>query len=185
MPDDEWMRERLKPSPLMKPFFAISVASQQRHKSCERRLSETFGDLHLCSPLFDFSFYSRYYDEELGGQVWKYFIALQELLPADRIVEIKLAVEEIQTEFAEVREGRKKRIVNIDPGYLNGWQVILSTVKNHSHRLYLGQGVYCEMTLIYRKGAFQPLPWTFPDYTSPLAIEYFSKLRMEYRRQLV
>ncbi len=44
---------------------------------------------------------------------------------------------------------------------------MLATGKNYLHRIYLGRGVYADLTLIYEKGGFQPLPWTYPDYASP------------------
>jgi hypothetical protein len=39
-------------------------------------------------------------------------------------------------------------------------------MKDFSHRVYLGGGVYAEITLQYVHGRWQALPWTFPDYAS-------------------
>jgi hypothetical protein len=41
---------------------------------------------------------------------------------------------------------------------------VLATGKNFTHRIYLGRGIYADLTLVYRGGGFQALPWTYPDY---------------------
>ncbi|MFN4132318.1 MAG: DUF4416 family protein, partial [Caldimicrobium sp.] len=80
-------------------------------------------------------------------------------------------------------EGGKRR-VNLDPGYLSLSKVVLSTFKDYSHRLYLGRSVYGEVTLIFREGSFQPLPWTYPDYKNEKVIEVFNKARSFYKERI-
>jgi hypothetical protein len=70
-----------------------------------------------------------------------------------------------------------QRKVNIDPGYICLEQVMLATGKNYIHRIYLDRGVFANLTLIYEKGSFKAIPWTFPDYSEDKTIEMFNKLR--------
>jgi len=42
--------------------------------------------------------------------------------------------------------------------------LVLATTKDQQHRLYLGQGIYAEVTLAFRSRQWQPLGWTYPDY---------------------
>jgi hypothetical protein len=62
--------------------------------------------------------------------------------------------------------------------------MVLATTKDYSHRIYLGQGIYAEVTLRYRRGAFHPWEWTYPDYGSPRYLEIFAHIRDIYAGQL-
>ncbi|GAB4240144.1 MAG: DUF4416 family protein [Acidobacteriota bacterium] len=173
---------RRKPAPEVLPFFAVAWAREGRCEAAEVRLTGLVGPLVLCSPVYCFSEFSSYYDAELGGRVWKYLVAADRLVRADELVTIKLATEEIEAEFRRTPEAGGGRTVNIDPGYVNGWQVVLATVKNHGHRLYLGRGIFGEVTLRYVRGRFEGLPWTYPDYLSePVqhALEAFRRRYLE------
>ena len=46
-----------------------------------------------------------------------------------------------------------------------------------THRLYLGQGVCGDLTLLYQDDSFQPLPWTYPDYAHAEIRTFFAWLR--------
>jgi len=61
---------------------------------------------------------------------------------------------------------------------------VLATTKNYAHRIYLGGGIYAEVTLRYQGGTFRPWPWTYPDYASPPLIAIFNHIRQLYVRQL-
>jgi hypothetical protein len=76
------------------------------------------------------------------------------------------------------------RRVNIDPGYLAGAKFVLLTGKDYSHRLYLGEGIYGEVTLVVQRGGFSPLPWTYPDYGSQPLLGILDQLRRKYLWQL-
>ena len=71
-------------------------------------------------------------------------------------------------------------MVNIDPGYLLHERFVLATGKNYSHRIYIGKGIYADLTLMYTKGKFEPLPWTYPDYASENIIDFLEKVRKKY-----
>ena len=74
--------------------------------------------------------------------------------------------------------------MNIDPGYLTAARVVLASTKDFAHRLYLGKGIYGEVTLLYQKKDFQALPWTYPDYRSEAYRQFFRELRRVYMAQL-
>ncbi|MEW6358916.1 MAG: DUF4416 family protein [Planctomycetota bacterium] len=76
------------------------------------------------------------------------------------------------------------RPINLDPGYLTLSKVVLATAKDYSHRLYLGRGIYAEVTLHYQKGEFVAWPWTYPDYKTEGYHAFFRKLREIYLAQL-
>jgi hypothetical protein len=76
------------------------------------------------------------------------------------------------------------RTVNIDPGLLSLSSLILASTKNYAHRIYLGQGIYAEITLIYKNHRFNALDWTYPDYQEDSALEFFQRARAILQEQL-
>ncbi len=99
-----------------------------------------------------------------------------ELVFQDALAEIKHATHKLEQEFS--KEG--KRQANIDPGILTAERLVLATGKNLPHRIYLGLGVFANLTFIYRKDSFVPLPWTYPDYVSKEVIEFWNNVRKSY-----
>jgi len=166
--------------------MAIMATADDYHARAEEALEQAFGPIDRHSDRYDFSHFSTYYDKEMGGRVWKYFVTFRRLMPMDSLVAVKLTIEKLQERFAaETQEdGVFRRTVNLDPGYVTGWNLVLATVKNHAHRLYLGRGVYGEVTLLFHKNAFEPLPWTYRDYASPAVIDFFRQVRCDYLKQL-
>ena len=53
---------------------------------------------------------------------------------------------------------------------------MLASTKDHAHRIYLGDGIYAEVTLAYRQRQWQPLEWTYPDYRRDDYQEFFTRL---------
>lgn len=172
------MGEVKKPLPV-KLFVGILVSEPECLVSVRRRLEEVLGPADLVSPLLDFV-YTRYYEPEMGPDLKRQFWGFSRLVEPDALPEIKLFTNQVEREFAV--DGRRR--VNLDPGYLALAKVVLATTKDYSHRLYLGRGIYGEVTLIYQKRAFHPLPWTYPDYRSEECHRFFLQLREIYRNQL-
>ena len=82
----------------------------------------------------------------------------------------------LETEFSV----DQKRRVNIDPGYLVLERFVLATGKNFAHRIYLGRSIYADLTLVYRRGGFQTLPWTYPDYAAETMLKFLDQVRQKY-----
>jgi len=68
-----------------------------------------------------------------------------------------------------------KRTINLDPGYLAQDKLVLATTKDFYQRLYLGQGIYGEVTLHFQKGRFRYFSWTYPDYSDPPFLDILDK----------
>ncbi len=147
-------------------------------------LEAELGPIESRSVEYDFSPFSTYYDDEMGTPVRKHFLVFKQPRSMERLLETKLFAEMLQERYAFSNKGARARRVNLDPGYLTPWSVVLSTVKNHAHRIYLGKGVFAELTLIFRNGGYQPLPWTYPDYSSPGVVRFLGDVRSSYMRQL-
>ncbi|MEI8217519.1 MAG: DUF4416 family protein, partial [Elusimicrobiota bacterium] len=67
--------------------------------------------------------------------------------------------------------------MNIDPGYVTPAKVVLASTKDYSHRIYLSDGIYAEVTMMFQKGSYVFLPWTYSDYQSKAALQFFNRIR--------
>jgi len=76
------------------------------------------------------------------------------------------------------------RPVNLDPGLIEPSKLVLVTTKNYSHRIYIGKKMYAEVTLIFDKGHWQSLPYTYPDYKQQCYFDFFEKVRTKLLEQL-
>jgi hypothetical protein len=70
------------------------------------------------------------------------------------------------------------RTVNIDPGVLTPGNVIMASHREFGHRVYLGRGVFAEVTLVYARGRFTQLPWTNADFCDEEAVRFFTDVRL-------
>lgn len=181
-----WSARRTNPPPAT--FFVALMTRQEGYcEQAEDDLQEHLGPLLCRSDLYSFSCYSKYYDREMRGSVWKYFVGFRRPLPMDQLRKVKCLTETLEWKRSIAsnvlsRNSSYRRSVNLDPGYVSAWNMVLTTVKNRAHRIYLGGGIFCEVALIFRSGAFQGMPWTYPDYLSSLSLDFFSRVRRHHVR---
>ena len=100
------------------------------------------------------------------------------------IAEIKKQTNLRESQFGERREGELHRRINLDPGYLSPAKLVLATTKDYDHRIYLGKGIYAEVTLRYTEFSYQPCKWTYPDYREESHLKIFNEIRAIYMQQL-
>ena len=135
-----------------------------------------FGPVVLESPSYPFT-HTKYYELEMGSGLLKFFWAFSGFFPQEALAEAKGFTNALEEELAEDREGVLRRVVNLDPGYLTEAQLVLATTKGYSHRIYLGDGIYAEVTMVYHGGSFEPMGWTYPDYKMPLVLRFMEEVR--------
>ena len=126
--------------------------------------------------------HTEYYAQEFGDQLIRKFVFFERLIWPDQLWKIKRAIIEIERQMGEVINGRLYRRVNLDPGYLTHSKVVLSTRKDFSHRVYLQEGIYAEVTLIYQGKQFRPMPYTYPDYRATEYLQLFDQAREAFCR---
>lgn len=143
-------------------------------------LENIYGKIDYLSPVFPFEF-TDYYKEEMGENLLRRFYSFETLIIPDMIVDIKLGTNELEKTFLL----ENKRMVNIDPGYMDYHKIVLPSAKFGGQKLYMGKGIYGDITLWYEKGRFKPFPWTFLDFKSGLYDKVFLEIRAKYKRQMV
>ncbi len=138
-------------------------------------LAWEFGSVDMISPWFPFD-YTDYYEFEMGDSLHRRVFAFKNLIKQSALAEIKIKTNELEKKYSI--DG--KRSVNIDPGYMLRERFVLATGKNYTHRIYIGGQIYADLTLVFTKGSFQKLPWTYPDYADQKMISYLKIVRDKY-----
>ncbi len=141
-------------------------------------LKKNFGKIDFESPALKFD-YTDYYENEFGKGLSRKFVSFKKLVLPDRLAKIKSLTNTLELNLTF----NNKRIINIDPGYLDLAKLVLATTKDFAHRIYLKHGIYAEVTLFYSKNSFTFKEWTYPDYRTPEYIEIFNHIREIYARQ--
>jgi hypothetical protein len=169
----------------VKLFIGVLVSDPSLVAEVKTRLAALYGPIDHESPVIPFDF-TDYYAGEMGDIIDRVFFSFERLIEADRLAEIKRQTNELEEEFqaGPVRSLNVKRPVNLDPGYIEHAKVILASTKNFYHRIYLGRGIFAEVTMHFRNNTFQFFPWTYPDYQSKEYQEFFLRIRHIYRSQL-
>ena len=134
-----------------------------------------FGQIDLVSSWMRFN-YTSYYEPEMGSPLFRRVFAFKPLISQGDLSAFKLTTNQIEDQHSH--QGRRR--VNIDPGYMLRERFVLASGKNFSHRIYIGEGIYADLTLIYEKGSFRKLPWTYPDYSDDGMLKFLEQVRNKY-----
>lgn len=176
----------LQPAPRAKVFLSLLYAGAAEGDPTPEALSALnalealLGPADVTSAPLAFSF-TRYYEPEMGAPLWRLAVSFAGLTSPERLVEIKHFTASLEQRLAHP-DGRRR--VNLDPGMLTVENLVLATGKKSPHRVYLGRGVYADLTLIYRDGHFAALPWTYPDYAGAELQGWLHQMRARLLAQL-
>jgi hypothetical protein len=163
----------------------LLLAAFSRHDDAldwaKRKAVEAWGPIARESERFEFK-ETAYYDATMGAGLKKGFFAFQRPFDPERLVEIKLATNRWEEEYAAEAGKAEPRPLNLDPGYLTLGKLVLASTKDFAHRIYLSQGIYAEVTLQYRHRRWEHHQYTFPDYRREDYQRFFSECREEIKR---
>ncbi|MDY6905643.1 MAG: DUF4416 family protein [Thermodesulfobacteriota bacterium] len=138
-------------------------------------LVDRFGEIDLISKWLAFDF-TDYYTNEFGAPLYRRVFSFKKLIAQADLAVIKHATNAIERSFTKTYSRR----INIDPGYMLRERFVLATGKNYAHRIYIGDGIYADLTLVFQKQAFQSLPWTYPDYRDEQLQAFLMQVRDRY-----
>ena len=165
-----------QPVKLIVPMLAHQT---QWFDQAEEALVRRFGAVDWRSDLLPFEA-TDYYVAEMGTPQWRCFVTFADLIDPGNLAQVKVTTNDIEQTSAIA--GRRQ--INLDPGYVSLAKLVLATTKNQWHRIYIGQGIYAEVTLSYQHGGWRPQPWTYPDYGSAPYLAIMNGVRERYKRQL-
>lgn len=170
------MAELKEPQPV-KLFLGVLYRDEGDLVIIKARLEEAFGPTDYISHPCPFGV-TDYYEREMGAGLKRVFLSFVHLINPGELVSIKVKTNRLEAEFSQ---GGKRR-VNLDPGYLDFFKILLASGKFSGQKIYLGQGVYADLTLYYHKG-WKPYNWGFPDFRAGTYDQIFTTIREIYKRQ--
>lgn len=163
----------------------LVIAAFSRHVAAldevRRRLEAIHGPVALASRDFDFH-QTRYYEPTMGAGLRKRFLAFREVVAPECLPDVKWRTNALEREFAETGEYAEARPLNLDPGVLSLGKFLLATTKDQAHRIYLGRGIFAEVTLRFQAGAYEPWEWTYADYREPEVRAFLKEARQYYKK---
>ncbi len=169
-----------EPKPV-KYFTAFLTSDANMLPSIEDDLGALLGAVDGRSKLRPWTA-SKFYEREMGADLLRGFFSFAPLRRPGQLSAIKLQSQRIEDRL-RCPDSRGRR-VNLDPGYLDAFKVVLASTKNAGQRIYLDDGIYAEATLIYHSGGFHGLPHTYADYLWPENLAFLTRLRAVYLDQL-
>lgn len=176
------MKLLVSPSPSIF-FTAILAVDNTIFTDALSLLSRKYGKpLHILQPKH--FRHTDYYASEMGSDLIKGFIAFEPPFDQSRLLDRKLETRGLEWALGYHDNDGFHRQVNIDPGYISLYHVALATSKNFSHRVYLGEGIYGEVTLLYRTTGWELLPWTYPDYKILEVQTFLSRCRESLKQHI-
>jgi hypothetical protein len=159
-------------------LLLVAVCSRHAPAFCwaYERMARYFGEVLLESDTFSFT-ETDYYTQSMGTDLRKQFLAFAALVDPETLPAIKVQTNLWETQYAEQSEHAEPRPLNLDPGYITRAKLVLASTKDHAHRIYLQNGIYAEVTLSFRKGAWRSFDWTYPDYRRSDFQHFFTRCR--------
>jgi hypothetical protein len=176
------MWELKEPKPV-KLITGILACDEQCLAAARSGLESTIGSIDLASDIWPFD-QTTYYADEIGPQILRQFVSFARLIDPGELADIKHRTNALEQELARSLALPFPRPVNLDPGIIEPSKLVLATTKNYSHRIYIGKQMYAEVTLVFDKGGWRPLPHTYPDYRSAQYFDFFTKVRGRLMEQL-
>ncbi len=160
-------------------IVSVLTARESLLKGIAQTLTAKLGPIEEVIGPLAFNF-TRYYDAEMGPGIRRWIWSFERLVDRGDLVSIKCLTNQIERSYTD--DG--KRSINLDPGLMSLGNFVLATGKDNAHRIYLGQGIFADLTLIFRARTYEALEWTYPDYASRELIGILNALRESYKCRL-
>ena len=169
----------------VKLFIGMLSPDAALFDACARILTKEYGPIDYESDVLPWG-NSDYYKEEMGAGILRKFIFFEQPIEPGRLPMIKTLTNRLELQFAMKTPQSARRKINLDPGYVTEAKVVLATTKDFSHRIYIGDGLFAEVTLRYslRERRFLPLDYTYSDYRSENYQTMFLMARQLLREEL-
>ncbi|MFC1501042.1 DUF4416 family protein [Elusimicrobiota bacterium] len=172
----------------VKLFIGLIANSDKVMTKTESIFEKKFGKINCWkstkrlifeSSIVPFNF-TGYYAKEMGNALLRKWVSFEKLIDPSNLSDIKLFSNKTEDHLAS----SGLRQINIDPGYVDTAKIVLASTKDFSHRIFLSKDIYGEITSIYKHDNYVALPWTYPDYKSETALNFFKKIREGYHSQV-
>jgi hypothetical protein len=165
--------------PPVKLFVATLQIENAPLDEAIREMATLWGELDFISEDFPFEV-TDYYEKEMGQNLRRRFLSFRELVSPDILADVKLQTNRIE----EKHSSGAGRVLNLDPGYIDYYKVVLASAKYGGQKVYLKDGIYADMTLVMYRGKWDSFAWGFPDFKSGAYDTVLSRIRDLYKQQV-
>jgi Domain of unknown function (DUF4416) len=176
----------MAPPHLSRPVLLVA-AIFSRHDDAlgwaRDRLQALLGPIAFAAEPFSFH-HTAYYESTMGAGLHKQLLAFEKMVREDELSTIKLQTNALEEELSGSGRFPEPRPLNLDPGLLTLGKFMLATTKDQSHRIYLRDGIFAEVTLRFQGGTFEPWTWTYADYREPAVVATLNRFREYYRQRV-
>ncbi|MCF7956423.1 MAG: DUF4416 family protein [Phycisphaerae bacterium] len=176
------MWEIRQPQPV-KLIVGILAADQECLQAAVEAVCSEFGESDFVSETFPFN-RTDYYKDETGENILRQFVTFKELIDPGKLASIKHRTNQLEEQLAKKIDTALPRPVNLDPGIVELSKLVLASTKNFSHRIYIGENIYAELTLSYINGKWKSFSYTFPDFIDDRYHGFLSKVRERLLEQI-
>ncbi len=167
-------RRRIPADPVPVALFCALLAGDRPLLAQARTaLTDAFGAVSMESEVCPFSC-TDYYGPEMGTDLLRQYVVFSPPVSPGDLAAVKRRTIAMEERFLD---GDGCRRVNLDPGYLTPAKLVLASTKNFSHRIYLADGIYAELTLTFNRNGIVAYPWTYADYRGEEARRFLLAVR--------
>jgi hypothetical protein len=149
--------------------------------SAVEMLRNRFGEIARSFGPIPFTF-TDYYVAEMGQGIQREILSFERPIDPGSLAEIKLLTNALEQELAQ--GSGHQRPVNLDPGVMDRYKLVLASTKPGPMRVPIRSGVYGEVTLCWIKGAFDPHRLTYADYRTDEVRSFLALVRSDLLRML-
>ncbi|MBU2559779.1 DUF4416 family protein [archaeon] len=153
-------------------FAGLMYSQKSVFERVKKMLESEFGEIVKTGEPYEFTF-TDYYEREMGRGLEKRFIVFKKTIDRASLADIKIFTGLLEKELSV--EGKRK--INIDPGYLTRASLVLATTKEVPHRIYLRDGIFGEVALLFDRRGCSHLDWTYPDFKIQKTCDFFLGVR--------
>jgi len=176
------MWELKEPKPV-KLIVGILASDDRCLEAAREGLTSALGASDLASDIWTFD-QTDYYAAQIGPRILRQFLTIDRLIDPGQLAAVKHRTNALERHLATTLARPFPRPVNLDPGLIEPSKLILASTKNYAHRIYIGNRMYAEVTLVFDKGQWRPLPYTYPDYHRKEYFDFFETVRARLVQQL-
>lgn len=165
-------------------FVAVIASDEEVRAWAYRCIEERWGAIADQSPPMPFHA-GGYYTGQMGEGLVKTLVAIREPIDPVGLADWKTQTNLWEREAAATLNKANARPLNLDPGYITQAKLVLATVKDRDHRIYLKDGIFGEITLTYVGKQWVHHRWTYPDYRTEEVFAFAMNCRDRLRSHLI
>ncbi|QDT03203.1 hypothetical protein K227x_15850 [Rubripirellula lacrimiformis] len=162
---------------------AVITRHPVAHRWAIEKISAAWGAVQKTSQPVPF-IAGGFYDDTMGVGLQKTLIAFGDYQDPGGLADWKIQTNDWESEYAGLGGHDEPRPINLDVGYLSQAKLVLATIKDRDHRIYLRRGIFAEVTLNYVGKNWQHHRWSYPSYRTDEVADFAGRCRTDLRAYL-